>query len=219
MSAARARILVVDDERVLCAGIQEALQREGYAVDTANDGASGLKLIAEQLYNLVLTDVRMPQLDGLQLLRAARKKSRDTQFIVMTAFGTVENAVEAMKEGAYDYLTKPVDIKRLRALVLKALELQSLVAENSELRQRLRKQSEPSRLIGESEAIRKVALMAEEVARSDVTVLIEGESGTGKELLARAVHENSLRAGKPFIKVHCAALSSNLLESELFGHV
>jgi DNA-binding NtrC family response regulator len=219
MSAARARILVVDDERVLCAGIQEALQREGYAVDTANDGASGLKLIAEQLYNLVLTDVRMPQLDGLQLLRAARKKSRDTQFIVMTAFGTVENAVEAMKEGAYDYLTKPVDIKRLRALVLKALELQSLVAENSELRQRLRKQSEPSRLIGESEAIRKVALMAEEVARSDVTVLIEGESGTGKELIARLVHAKSSRAGNPFISVNCAALSETLVEAELFGHV
>jgi DNA-binding NtrC family response regulator len=218
MNAARIRILVVDDERVLCSGLQEALQREGYAVDTANDGASGMKRIAEQLYNLVLTDVRMPHLDGLELLRAARKRSRDTQFIVMTAFGTVENAVEAMKEGAYDYVTKPVDIKRLRALVMKALELQAVVAENSELRQRLRRQSEPSLLVGESEAIRRVIGIAEEVARSDVTVLIEGESGTGKELVARYVHAKSPRAAKPFIFVNCAALTESLVEAELFGH-
>ena len=218
MNAAKIRILVVDDERALCAGLQEALLREGYAVDTANDGAAGMRRIEEQLYNLVLTDVRMPQLDGLALLRAARKKSVDTQFIVMTAFGTVENAVEAMREGAYDYVTKPVDLKRLRALVGKALEVQALVAENSELRLRLRRQSEPSPLIGESEAMRKVVRMAEEVARSDVTVLIEGESGTGKELVAGLVHAKSARADRPFISVNCAALTESLVEAELFGH-
>ena len=218
MNAAKIRILVVDDERALCDGLQEALQREGYAVDTANDGATGLRRITEQLYNLVLTDVRMPRLDGLELLRTARKKNRDTQFIVMTAYGTVENAVEAMKEGAYDYVTKPVDIKHVRALVLKALELQAVVAENSELRQRLRKRSEPSLLIGESEAMRKVVQMAEEVARSEVTALIEGESGTGKELVARLVHAKSARAAQPFIFVNCAALTENLVEAELFGH-
>jgi len=218
MNSAKIRILVVDDERALCAGLQEALQREGYTVDTANDGAAAMRLVDDRLYNLVLSDVRMPQMDGLQLLKRARQKSRDTQFILMTAYGTVENAVAAMKEGAYDYLTKPVDMKRLRALVLKALELQAVVAENSELRQRLRKQSEPSLLVGESEAIRKVASMAEEVARSDVTVLIEGESGTGKELVARLVHMKSARADKPFIFVNCAALTESLVEAELFGH-
>jgi len=218
MNVAKIRILIVDDERTLCAGLQEALQREGYAVDTANDGAAGLKRIEEKLYHLVLTDVRMPRVDGLELLRVARRKSADTQFIVMTAFGTVENAVEAMKEGAYDYVTKPVDIKHLRALVFKALELQAVVAENSELRQRLRKQSPPNLLIGESEAIRKVVQMAEEVARSEVTVMIEGESGTGKELVARLVHSKSARANKPFIFVNCAALSETLVEAELFGH-
>lgn len=218
MSTHKIRILVVDDEPALCLGIQEALLREGYAVDTANDGAAALQHLNERLYNLVLSDVRMPQLDGLQFLRAVRKQSHDTQFILMTAYGTVENAVEAMKEGAYDYLTKPIDMKRLRALVAKALELQAVVAENSELRHRLQKQTEPNLLIGESEPIRKVVRMAEEVARSQVTVLIEGESGTGKELVARLVHAKSARADKPFIFVNCAALQESLVEAELFGH-
>ena len=218
MNAPKIRILVADDEPALCLGIQEALQREGYAVDTAENGATALKFLNERLYNLVLSDVRMPELGGLQLLREARTKSRDTQFILMTAYGTVENAVEAMKEGAYDYLTKPVDMKRLRALVAKALELQAVVAENSELRQRLQSQTETSLLIGESEAIRRVVRMAEEVARSEVTVLIEGESGTGKELVARLVHAKSERADKPFIFVNCAALQETLVEAELFGH-
>jgi DNA-binding NtrC family response regulator len=218
MNRSRIRILVADDERTLCTGLQEALQREGYTVDAVHDGAAALRLIGEQLYNLVVTDVRMPQVDGLQLLREARKKSRDTQFIVMTAYGTVENAVEAMREGAYDYLLKPVDVKRLRAVVVKAMELQAVVAENSELRERLRKRSEPSLLVGESEPVRRLVRMAEEVACSDVTVLLEGESGTGKELVARLIHTKSPRAARPFIFVNCAALTESLVEAELFGH-
>ena len=156
--------------------------------------ARALELLGERLYNLVLSDVRMPGMSGLELLKEARQKSRDTLFILMTAYGTVPSAVEAMKEGAYDYLTKPLDMQRLRALVLKALEFQSVVSENNELRQRLRKRSEPSLLVGDSEAIRKVIRMAEEVARSEVTVLIEGESGTGKEIVARMIHARSARA-------------------------
>jgi DNA-binding NtrC family response regulator len=218
MNLSRIRILVADDERALCTGLQEALQREGYTVDAVHDGAAALQLLDRQLYNLVVTDVRLPQVDGLQLLRAARQKSRDTQFIVMTAYGTVENAVTAMKDGAYDYLLKPVDVKRLRAIVVKAMELQAVVAENSELRERLRKTSEPSLLVGASEAVRKVTRMAEEVARSDVTVLLEGESGTGKELVARLIHTRSARADRPFIFVNCAALTETLVEAELFGH-
>jgi DNA-binding NtrC family response regulator len=136
----------------------------------------------------------------------------------MTAYGTVENAVEAMKEGAYDYLTKPLDMRRLRVLVAKALEFQSVVAENQALRARLQQRAEPSLLVGDNEAMRRVVRMAEEVARSDVTVLIEGESGTGKELIARLIHQRSPRADQPFIFVNCAALPEQLVEAELFGH-
>jgi DNA-binding NtrC family response regulator len=219
MDKSRIKILVVDDERGLCAGIQEALKREGYVVDAANDAPSALKMIGERLYNLVITDMKMPEMSGLQLLKEAKQRSRDTQFILMTAYGTVESAVEAMKEGAYDYLSKPLDMQRLRTLVLKALEFQALVAENNELRLRLQKRSEPSLLVGGSEAMRKVTELSDEVARSEVTVLIEGESGTGKEIVARSIHLKSVRAQKPFISVNCAALPEQLLEAELFGHV
>ncbi|HTZ20239.1 MAG TPA: sigma-54 dependent transcriptional regulator [Opitutaceae bacterium] len=219
MDKSKIKILVVDDERGLCAGVQEALRREGYVVDAANDAGTALKLLGERLYNLVLTDVRMPDVSGLQLLQDARQVSRDTLFILMTAYGTVGSAVEAMKAGAYDYLTKPLDMQRLRALVLKALEFQSVVSENNELRLRLRKRSEPSLLVGDSEAIRHVIRLADEVARSEVTVLIEGESGTGKEIVARMIHAKSERAERPFIFVNCAALPEQLLEAELFGHV
>jgi DNA-binding NtrC family response regulator len=219
MDKSRIKILVVDDERGLCAGIQEALKREGYVVDAGNDAPTALKMMGERLYNLVVTDMKMPEMSGLQLLKEAKQKSRDTQFILMTAYGTVESAVEAMKEGAYDYLSKPLDMQRLRALVLKALEFQALVAENNELRLRLQKRSEPSLLVGDSEAMRKVTQLSDEVARSEVTVLVEGESGTGKEIVARSIHLKSPRAEKPFISVNCAALPEQLLEAELFGHV
>jgi DNA-binding NtrC family response regulator len=219
MDKSKINILVVDDERGLCAGVEEALQREGYTVDAASDADSALKLAGRRLYNLVITDVKMPGLDGMELLRQVKARSRDTQFILMTAFATVESAVAAMKEGAYDYLPKPLDMKRLRALVLKALQFQALVAENNELRLRLQKRSEPSPLLGESEGMRAVARAIDEVAQSDVTVLIEGESGTGKELVARSIHLKSPRSERPFITVNCAALPEQLVEAELFGHV
>ena len=219
MDKSKIKILVVDDERGLCAGIQEALRREGYQVDAANDPQTALTLAGERLYNLVITDLKMPGMSGLDLLQQVKAKTRDTLFILMTAYGTVESAVETMKAGAYDYLSKPLDMQRLRALVLKALEFQAVVAENSELRMRLRKRSEPSPLVGESESMRAIGRLIEEVANSDVTVLIEGESGTGKEIAARSIHLQSQRREQPFISVNCAALPEQLLEAELFGHV
>jgi DNA-binding NtrC family response regulator len=213
------KILVVDDEQGLCAGLQEALQREGHDVDAATDPQAALKLATENFYHLVISDIKMPGLTGLELLTRVRERHRDTLFILMTAYGTVENAVTAMKEGAYDYLSKPIDMKRLRAVVQKAIEFQAVVAENNELRLRLQKSSPPGLLIGESEAMRTVARLIGEVANSDVTVLIEGESGTGKEIVARAIHAQSARHSKPFISVNCAALAELLLEAELFGHV
>src|SRR5262249_39994737 len=154
----------------------------------------------------------MPGLSGLELLAQVRALQRDTLFILMTAYGTVESAVEAMKQGAYDYLPKPIDLKRLRAVVQKALEFQAVVAENNELRLRLQGHSEPSTLVGSSESMRAVARLVQEVAASDVIVLLEGESGTGKEIVARSIHLQSARRDRPFISVNCAALTEQLLE-------
>ena len=219
MDKSKVNVLVVDDEPGIRMGLRDALRHEGYCVETASNSAEALKLCARQLFNLIITDVRMPGSDGTELLKQARSASRDTLFILMTAFGTVESAVQAMKDGAYDYLTKPIDLKRLRALVLKALEFQALVAENNDLRLRLRKRSEPSALLGNSESIQALTRLIEEVAQSDVTALIEGESGTGKELVARSIHLKSTRCEQAYISVNCAALPEQLLEAELFGHV
>ena len=219
LDKSKVKILVVDDEQGLCAGVQEALRREGYVVDACTESTAALRQAREHLYNLVISDMKMPGLSGLELQAQVRAHHRDTLFILMTAYGTVENAVEAMKQGAYDYLTKPIEMKRLRALVQKALEFQAVVAENNELRLRLRIRAEPGLLVGESETMRAVGRLAAEVANSDVTVLLEGESGTGKEVVARTIHLQSARRERPFVSVNCAALAEQLLEAELFGHV
>ena len=219
MDKAKIKILVVDDEQGLCAGIQEALRREGYVVDATTDSGAAVKMGGDCLYNLVITDLKMPGLSGLELMQQVRAKNQDTQFILMTAYGTVETAVQAMKQGAYDYLPKPLDMKRLRVLVQKSLEFQAVVAENNELRTRLKTRSDTNLLVGESEPMRGIGRLIEEVANSDVTVLIEGESGTGKEIVARSIHLQSARRERPFISVNCAALAEPLLEAELFGHV
>ncbi|MEI6565857.1 MAG: sigma-54 dependent transcriptional regulator [Verrucomicrobiota bacterium] len=218
MEKTNIKILVVDDEQGLCAGLQEALRREGYVVDAATSAGDALKLLGDKLYNLVISDMKMPGSTGLDLMAEVRSRARDTLIILMTAYGTVENADEAMTGGAYDYLSKPIDVRRLRALVEKALQFQAVVAENSELRLRLRSGTDPGLLIGESAVLRAVVTLVNEVSRSDVTVLIEGESGTGKEIVARSVHAQSQRRDRPFVSVNCAALPETLLEAELFGH-
>lgn len=210
---------MVDDEPGLCAGIREALRREGYHVDVAFNVSEGQKQLSAQLYNLVLTDLRMPGASGMELLADVRQSCRDTIVILMTAYGTVNNAVQALKDGAYDYLTKPIDLARLRTVVSKALEYQAVVAENHELRARVQHFSEEGLLVGNSEPLQAIIRILREVARSDVTVLIEGESGTGKEIVAHILHQWSGRAHQPFVSVNCAALPDPLLEAELFGHV
>ncbi|HTI70037.1 MAG TPA: sigma-54 dependent transcriptional regulator [Candidatus Limnocylindria bacterium] len=219
MDKSRVNVLVVDEESGIRTSLHDALRQDGYSVETAGNAEAALKLTASKLYNLIIADVHLPGRDGTELLREVKSHSRDTLFILITAFGTMEKAVQAMKDGAYDYLAKPIDLKRLRALVTKALEFQALMAENNELRSRLRKRSEPNPLLGNSEGMEGVNSLIGEVAQSDVTVLIEGESGTGKELVARSIHLKSSRAQQPFVSVNCAALPEQLLEAELFGHV
>jgi DNA-binding NtrC family response regulator len=218
VNRSKIRLLVVDDEQGLCSGIQEALQREGYSVDGCTDPLVAATLATQTAYNLVVSDVKMPGLTGVELLTKVRRSHPDTVFILMTAYGTVESAVAAMKEGAYDYLPKPIDLKRLRILVQKALELQAVVAENQELRARLTMQTAQTTLVGDSAPMRAVTRLVQEVASGDVTVLIEGESGTGKEIVARLIHQYSSRRSRPFISVNCAAFSEQLIEAELFGH-
>ena len=170
MEKTNIKILVVDDEQGLCAGLQEALRREGYVVDAATSAGDALKLLGDKLYNLVISDMKMPGSTGLDLMAEVRSRARDTLIILMTAYGTVENAVEAMKGGAYDYLSKPIDVRRLRALVEKALQFQAVVAENSELRLRLRSGTDPGLLIGESAVLRAVVTLVNEVSKhSDIS--------------------------------------------------
>ena len=212
-------ILVIDDDASLRRVTEYHLEQAGYRVLTAVDGQEGLRVFREERPALVLTDLQMPGLTGLEVLEQVRALVPETLVVVITAFGTIEQAVDAMKKGAHDFLTKPVSRDALLMVVDKACRLMGLQEENRRLRQQLGEQVEFSHLVGNSDAMRRVLEIVRRAAPSDAAVLLTGESGTGKELVARAIHRASDRKNGPFVAVNCAAIPAELLESELFGHV
>jgi two-component system, NtrC family, response regulator HydG len=211
-------LLVADDDPGLRESLQRTLTRAGYQVVLAPDGRAALERLQAGGVDLILTDLKMPGLSGIELLRAAKGVATDVDVILITAFGTVEEAVSAMKDGAYDFITKPFRGDQLVKLVTKALERRSLIQQNKALQQQLDDLRAKGQAIGASPAFRRMLSLVEQVAESSATVLIQGESGAGKELVARTIHERSARRNRPFVAVNCAALPETLLESELFGY-
>ena len=211
-------ILVVDDDASQRRLVEFWLQEEGYSTITANDGVAGFQAFEQQIPSLVISDIRMPAMNGLDLLSRIKAANPETPVILVTAFGTVADAVEAMKLGAADYVLKPLNSDELKVTIRRALDHQQLVDENRYLRNLAGTTFRLDNFVAQSKKMRNVLEVAGQVGRRDSTVLLSGESGTGKELLAKALHQNSLRAGKPFITVNCGALPETLAESELFGH-
>ncbi len=211
-------ILIVDDEKNYLLVLRAVLEEEGYEVMTALTGEEALEIQKTSDLDLILTDMKMPGMDGLQLLERAKAIDSDLPVIMMTAHGTVDKAVEAMQKGAYSYVLKPFDNERLIIYVKKAVSMYQVVKENRRLRDAVESQYRFGNIIGKSKVMQDVYTMIHKVAPSNATVLVEGESGTGKELVAKSIHFNSPRRDKPFIAVNCSALAENLLESELFGH-
>ncbi|HNW91391.1 MAG TPA: sigma-54 dependent transcriptional regulator [bacterium] len=212
------RILVVDDNAAMCEVLDEALREQGYAVETTTSSEQGAEFLRRCSYNLLITDLKMPGIDGLELLRIARAENAAIEAIMITAFGTVESAVEAMKRGAADFVLKPFPVAEIELKVARLLERQRLHCENLLLREELKEHYNFAELTGHSTGMKRVYDLTRRAAPTDSPVLLRGETGTGKELVARAVHAYSRRATRPFIKVNCSAIPEGLLESELFGH-
>lgn len=214
----RFKILVVDDEPAVVNGLRLVLAESGYQVKTAASGQEGLKAFESENFDLVIVDLQLPDIEGIQVLRRIKEMSPGTEVIIITGYGSVAKAVEATKAGAFYFVEKPFEADELLVLVEKALERRALVAESEGLRRKLRDRDSYFDIVGRSKAMQNIFEIIESVAKSDANILIVGESGTGKELIANAIHYNSLRAKKPFVKVNCAALPKELIESELFGH-
>ncbi|MEW6749610.1 MAG: sigma-54 dependent transcriptional regulator [Candidatus Latescibacterota bacterium] len=219
MPGTKPRILVVDDEQVVRESLHEWFAEDGYTVRTAESGREALQILASSSWDILLVDIKMPGMDGLELQRRLREVAPEAVVIIMTAYASVDTAVQALKEGAYDYISKPFDPDDLEHLVLRACEHRRLVRENTQLRQQLEVTADTGEeIIGESPQIERVRELIRTVAPTDTTVLIMGESGTGKELVARALHRASPRRPMPLVTVNCAGVPEGLVESELFGH-
>jgi DNA-binding NtrC family response regulator len=212
------KILVVDDDPEILEVIAEMLQQAGYDVDQAGDGRKAIRRIEDDFYDLVITDLNLPKVDGMKILQYIVDQSPETMCVILTGYGTIKGSVEAVKRGAFDYISKPVKSDEILLVVEKALKFRQLERENLVLKQQLRKKYRFENFIGDSKPIQKVFELIERVADTDSTVLITGESGTGKELIAKAIHYNSYRRDNPMIVINCGAIPEELLESELFGH-
>jgi two-component system nitrogen regulation response regulator NtrX len=213
-----ANILIIDDERPIRNTLKEILEYEKFNVDEAEDGQAGLEKIKAGKYDLIMCDIKMPKMDGIEVLEAAVNQGIDTPIVMISGHGTIETAVEALKKGAYDFISKPLDLNRLLVTVRNAVDRKELVQETKKLRRKVSAGKGQTEIIGDSEGIMHVKEMIEKVAPSDARVLITGGNGTGKELVARSMHEKSDRNKSPFVEVNCAAIPSELIESELFGH-
>jgi DNA-binding NtrC family response regulator len=208
-------ILIIDDEKSIRKTLSEILSYEGYKIDEAGDGEEGLKKFKEKAYEVVLCDIKMPKLDGIEFLERAKESNPDVPIIMISGHGNIDTAVEAVKKGAYDYISKPPDLNRLLITIRNAMDKNNLVADVKVLKRKVGKVDE---MIGDSSPIKKIKDTIDKVAPTDARILITGENGVGKELVARWVHEKSNRAAGPLIEVNCAAIPSELIESELFGH-
>src|SRR5665647_393333 len=216
--AEKISILIVDDEESVRDSLHNWFIEDGYDVERAENAKNALLMLESRKFDIILADIKMPGMDGMEMHRRIRALNKDTIVIIMTAFASVDTAVQALKDGAYDYVTKPFDPDDLSHLIRNAATQISLKAENEALKRKVSTLEDIDDLIGQSEAIMKVLKQVESVAQSNSSVIITGESGTGKELVARAIHSNSARKYFPLISVHCGALTESLLESELFGH-
>ncbi len=210
-----AKLIIVDDEKQIRAALRDILEYEGYEVDEAKDGEEGLDMIMHKKYDVALCDIKMPKMNGLELLMKVNEAERSTQVVMISAFGNVENAVEATKRGAFDFITKPPDLNRLLITVRNAIEQSKLVQETKTLKKRIYKLNE---IIGESDPIKKVKDTINRVAATEARVLVTGPNGSGKEMVAKQIHEKGSRATQQLVEVNCAAIPSELIESELFGH-